>query len=202
MRYLFPALFSIIVLTACSPIIEKHITMNRFNKTVNLEKVKLASPVSVELIYDPKIDIHINKQYGFFLQHVDTLYIDNIREHLIKELAEVNIHVTGKKSVLQLSIDEIRLIEKLEEGTDSRGDDTTEIDVELYMKGHLYNTSSNDQQLIEAIIGTTTYTGLSLFSVLFNDSDFDVQKNDTYEAGVAEKNLITLFVKKCSQNIH
>ncbi|MDT7831090.1 hypothetical protein RQM59_01795 [Flavobacteriaceae bacterium S356] len=176
--------------------------MNLFNKEVTLEKVKLASPVSIELTYDPKINIHIDKQFGFFLQNIDSTYVHTIREQLIQELATANIHVTESKSAIRLRIDEIILIEKNEEGTDSDCESTMEVDVELYMKGYIYKTTDSNPKLIEADIGTTTTTGLSLFSILFNDSDFDVQKNNTFEEGIAEKNLITLFVKKCVKNIH
>lgn len=201
MRYLFSLLCSVILLAACSPIIEKHITMNRFNKEVSLEKVKLASPIPIELIYDPKINIHIDKQSGFFLQHVDSAYVRTIRERLIQEFATANIHVTDSKSAIRLRIDEIVLTEKNVEGTDSDNESTIEVDVELYMRGFLHNTSESTPKLIEALLGTTTTTGLSLFSILFDDSDFDIQKNNTFEEGIVEKNLITLFVKKCAENI-
>lgn len=201
MRYLISTLCITMLLMACSPIIEKHITMNSFNKEVNLSKKRLKSPISIELNYDPKINIHIDKEYGFFLQQVDSTYVYNIQENLIQELAEANIFVTDKKSRFRLSIDEISLIEKNVEGTDSDNLSTTEVDVELYMKGFLYQDSKPNPALVEALIGTTTTTGLSFFSILFDSSEFDVQKNNTYEPGVAEKNLLILFVKRCLENI-
>lgn len=175
--------------------------MNHFNKEISLKKKKLETPMYVQLIYDPKINIHIDKSSGFFLSTVDTAYVMNFRTNLIKELEKVNIIVTSEAAPASLSIDEILLIEKNVEGSDSDNQSTIEVDVCLYMSGYLDQRLSSQKQRIEALIGNTTTTGMSLFSVLFGSSDYDIQKNDTYEEGVAEKNLLTLFAKECVEKI-
>lgn len=186
---------------SCSPIIEKNITMRDFNKKIIVEKKKLKNPIYIELIYNPKINVHVNKQSGLFLNNIDSLYVENIQNKIIEELKKVNILVTNNISNFSLSVNEIIMIEKNVEGTNSDSEDTIESELKLSINGYLYDKSKRKRKFIESLSGTTTRTGMSFFTILFNDSDFDAQKNDTFEKGLVEKNLIKLFAIKCAENI-
>ncbi|CAM1365215.1 exported hypothetical protein [Tenacibaculum litopenaei] len=189
-------------LSSCRLFFESQVSMRRFNNDLTNTHRKLEKPVLISLIYEPKINIHIDREQGEFLQKVDSSFIKAFPSKLMNALKDVNIipSETGKPQHT-IYISELILSEATFEGTDSNHETTTELAVELLLSGYIHDVKTGQNQPVKAYLHTQTHSGSSLMmEALFNDTT-NYRKNDSYTAGTAENNLIKLFARKCASKL-
>jgi hypothetical protein len=175
--------------------------MKEFNHKVKPSKNDIKNSHYLKLIYDPKIDVFINQKKGKFLKTIDSSYINNLKNKISKELAELNIYVDDNQEKFTLTIDHFYMLEHQVEGTDSDNNPTVEISASLSLKGKLHDNENNTIKYIQSDIYHTTHTGMSFLSALFKTSAFDIQKGNTFKEKMIENNLIKMFAIKCLKNI-
>lgn len=192
---------SIILLIGCAFlwsscfILEREVTMRKFNHKVKTEKYSLPNPVEATLIYNPKIDFEVSNK-ALFLKNIDSAFVGNFKSKLIEKLTNSNINCTENSgSGIKISIDNIYFHEEIVNRSymdDAEDVHTLENSVVLRIEYTVYKNSSDKGKKMKNYIYNETVTNKNLLLGL------EIEKKNTFQLGLAEDNLLQMAANDCA----
>ncbi len=195
----FSILLSCSLLLSSCFILEKEVTMRKFNHKVKTENYKLPNIIEVNLVYNPKINFEITKK-TLFLKKIDSAFVDNFKNNLIEKMLNCNIKcIENSSSKVTISIDNIKFLEDLvNRSYDDDGEDvfTLENRVIMRIEYTVHKNDSDKGKKLKNYIYNETVTNKNLFLGI------EIEKNNTFELGMAEENLLQIAANNCAMYLN